>query len=106
MTNTAAPSPSTKPSRRSSNGREACPGSALFDDVALMASKQATVIGEMGASAAPASTTPAAPSSTSRTACPTASSPDVHPVETSPTGPSAPYRQATSLAMELGTKYS
>jgi hypothetical protein len=72
--------------------------------VALIASKQASVIGEMGASVAPATTTSAEPSAISSTACPTESIPEVHPVDTVATGPSAPRSQATSAARELGTK--
>ncbi len=70
----------------------------------MIASKQATVIGEMGASVAPATTTSAEPSWMSPAACPIASSPEVHPVETSATGPSAPTAQATSTAIVLGTR--
>ena len=61
----AAPSPRTNPSRVASKGRDACSGSPLLGDVALMASKQAEVIGESGASVAPAMTTSALPSSMS-----------------------------------------
>jgi hypothetical protein len=75
----------------------------LFGEVARMASKQATVIGEIGASVAPATTTSAEPSRTSCTPCPTESSPAVQPVEISATGPSAPQVQATSTASVLGT---
>lgn len=100
---TAEPSPSTKPSRSPSKGREACSGSALFGVVALMASKQAEVMGEMGASVAPAITTSAEPSSMSCTACPIESRPEVQPVETRATGPSAPVSQATSTASVDGT---
>jgi hypothetical protein len=46
----AAPSPRTNPLRDRSNGREACSASSLRGVVALMASKQATVIGEIGGS--------------------------------------------------------
>ena len=87
-----------------SNGREACSGSSLRGVVALIASKQATVIGEIGASVAPAIITSALPSRISSTAWPTESSPEVHPVETTAAGPSAPTAQATSAANELGTK--
>src|SRR5256714_1469762 len=103
---TAPPSPSTKPSRCRSKGRDACSGSSLFGDVALMASKQATVIGDSGASAAPATTTSAVPSRISCRPWPTASSPAVHPVEMSATGPPAPATRATSTAIELGTMKS
>ena len=67
-----------------------------------MASKQATVIGEIGASVAPAITTSARPSSMSSAPSATASSPDVHPVEITLAGPSAPQSQATSAAIVLG----
>ncbi len=52
----------TKPLRRSSKGLEACSGSSLSGEVALMASKQAMVIGEIGESDAPAMQTSARPS--------------------------------------------
>src|SRR5437879_5700026 len=105
-TSTAAPSPITNPSLLASNGREACSGSLLRAEVALIASKQAMVIGEMGASVAPAITTSASPSSTSWWAWPTASIPDVQPVEMTAAGPWAPNRTATSAAMLLGTNAS
>lgn len=90
--------------REASKGLEAVSGSSLRGEVALMASKQATVIGEIGASVAPAIITSALPSRISSTACPTESRPEVHPVDTIDTGPCACVRQATSAAMELGTK--
>jgi len=61
-TNIAAPSASTNPLRERSNGRDAVAGSSLYDVVALIASKQATTMGVIGASAAPATITSAAPS--------------------------------------------
>src|SRR5690606_40424470 len=103
-TNIAAPSPSTNPSLVRSNGRDACSGSSLRGLVALIASKHATVIGEIGASEAPATITSTAPSRMSSTACATASIPEVHPVETTAAGPSAPTCHATSAATELGTR--
>src|SRR5689334_11496117 len=92
----------TNPSRSASKGREACAGSSLFEDVALIASKQAMVIGEIGESEAPAIQTSALPSSTVWRAYPTASSPEVQPVETVCTGPRAPKRSATIDASVLG----
>lgn len=74
--------------------------------VALMASKQARVIGEIGASVPPLITTSALPSRIRSVAWPIASRPEVQPSETSATGPCAPTRRATSTAMELGTKWS
>jgi hypothetical protein len=71
--------------------------------VAFSASKHATVIGEIGASLPPAMTTSAAPSSSSCAAYPTASRPDVQPVDTTATGPSAAHAHATSAAMLLGS---
>lgn len=62
-TSTAPPSPITKPSRRESKGREACSGSSLLAEVALIASKHATVIGVIGESDAPAMQTSTRPSS-------------------------------------------
>ena len=53
---TAPPSPITNPSRSRSNGREACSGSSLRLEVALMGSKHAIEMGEIGDSAAPAMT--------------------------------------------------
>ena len=70
--------------------------------VAWMASKQAEVIGEIGASVAPAIMTSAVPSRISSTAWPSESSPEVQPVETTAAGPSAPAVQATSAAMRAG----
>jgi hypothetical protein len=52
----------TKPSRLLSKGREACAGSSLFGLVALIASKQAMVIGDIGESEAPATHMSARPS--------------------------------------------
>ena len=52
----------TKPSRSRSNGREACAGSSLRREVALIGSKHAIEIGEIGDSAAPAITMSASPS--------------------------------------------
>lgn len=69
-----------------------------------MASKQAEVIGEMGASVAPAIMTSAVPSRMSSTAWPRESRPEVHPVDTTAAGPSAPAALPTSAASELGTK--
>ncbi|CAM5403047.1 hypothetical protein STENM223S_05203 [Streptomyces tendae] len=68
-----------------------------------MASKQAEVIGEIGASVAPARATSAEPSSISWTACPMESRPEVQPVDTRATGPSAPTSWATSAASVEGT---
>ena len=45
---TAPPSPMTNPSRSRSKGREACSGSSLRREVALIGSKQAIEIGEIG----------------------------------------------------------
>src|SRR5437764_2773337 len=104
-TNMAAPSPRTNPSRLMSNGREACSASSLRGVVALIASKQASVIGEIGASVDPAIMMSADRSRISSTAYPTESSPDVQPVDTTVAGPSAPTAWATSTANELGTRY-
>jgi hypothetical protein len=90
--------------RRASKGLEACSGSALLSVVARMVSKQAIEIGEMGASLAPAITTSASPSSMSWLPYPTASMPDVHPVETTVAGPCARKRTASSVAPQLGTR--
>lgn len=106
MTKKAQPSPRTKPLRLRSKGREACSGSSLREEVALIASKQATVMGEMGASVEPATMTSAEPSRIRETACPTESRPEVQPVETTVTGPCAPTSHATSAEMELGTMWS
>src|SRR2546421_534591 len=76
---TAAPSPSTNPLRLRSKGREACAGSSLRGEVALMASKEATLIGVIGASVAPATITSAPPSATTPAAYPSESSPEVQP---------------------------
>lgn len=103
-TSTALPSPSTKPLRVRSKGREAVSGSSLRGDVARMASKDARVIGVTGASEAPATITSALPSRMSSAAWPSESRPEVQPVETTATGPCAPTSRATSAAMELGTR--
>ena len=84
-------------------GREACAGSSLSGLVARIASNEATVTGEIGESAAPASTTSASPSAMSWWAYPMASMPEVQPVETTCAGPCSPCRQATSAARLLGT---
>ena len=52
----------TKPSRSRSKGREACSGSSLRWEVALIGSKQAIEIGEIGDSEAPVITTSASSS--------------------------------------------
>lgn len=85
-------------------GRQALSGVSLRGVVARMASKQADVIGEMGASVAPAIMTSAVPSRMSSTAWPSESRPEVHPVDTTAAGPSAPAALPTSAASELGTK--
>src|SRR3954463_16411032 len=94
------------PFRVRSNGRQARAGSSLYVDVALITSKQTSVIGEIGASLPPVTTTSAVPSWISSAAYPTASMPDVHPVEITAAGPSAPVSVATAAAIELGRKYS
>nr|BFE73892.1 hypothetical protein GCM10020092_071930 [Actinoplanes digitatis] len=87
-----------------SKGRDAVAGSSCRGVVALIASKQAMVIGEIGASEEPAIMTSTAPSRISSTAYPTESMPEVQPVETTVLGPSAPTAHATSAANELGTR--
>lgn len=87
-----------------SKGREACSGSSLRGVVALIASKQARVIGEIGASEAPAIITSTEPSRMSSAACPSESRPEVHPVEMTAAGPCARASRATSAASELGTR--
>ncbi len=52
----------TNPSRSASKGREAWAGSSLLGEVALIASKQAMVIGEIGESEAPVTQMSARPS--------------------------------------------
>ena len=61
-TRTAAPSPSTKPSRPLSHGREAAAGSSLRLDSAIMLPKAAIGSGWMAASVPPTTTTSARPS--------------------------------------------
>ena len=78
----------------------------MFGEVARLESKQAIVIGEMGASVAPATTASTLPSWISPTAWARASIPEVQPVEITQTGPRAPHSQATSRAKELGTRWS
>ena len=96
----------TKPSRVLSNGREARAGSSLRPVVALIESKQATEIGEIGESAAPAITTSASPLATIWAPAPMASMPDVQPVDTTVAGPCASNSMAISLARLLGTSAS
>ncbi len=67
-----------------------------------MVSKQATEIGEMGASLAPAMTMSASPSWISWAPYPTASMPDVQPVDMTDAGPCAWNRIASSVAALLG----
>src|SRR5690606_41946899 len=56
-----APSPSTKPSRSLSHGREATVGSSLRVDIAFIAQKPPTEVGEEPRSAPPAIITSASP---------------------------------------------
>jgi hypothetical protein len=70
----------------------------------LIASKQATTIGVIGVSDAPASMTSALPSRISCRAWATESMPDVQPLDTMATGPSAPTIHATSAGITLGTR--
>lgn len=100
----AAPSARTKPLRVRSKGREACSGSSLRAVVALMASKEATTIGVIGVSDAPASMTSALPSRITWQAWPTESMPEVQPLETIVTGPSAATVHATSAGIALGAR--
>ncbi len=77
-TNTPAPSPSTKPSRFLSNGREARCGSSLRVDIARICAKPAMLSGWMHASVPPTTTMSARSSAIRSNPAAIASAPDAH----------------------------
>ena len=77
-TRTAAPSPSTKPSRERANGREAAGPRALAVDVAPSRQKPATPSGLIIESVPPASIQSRRPLAMRRNAAPSASVPAAH----------------------------
>ncbi len=87
-----APSPSTKPSRSASHGREAAVGSSLRVLMVRDCAKPAMVIAAMQASAPPATTTSASPVRSIRHAIAIASAPDAQ----ADTGACTPARAFSS----------
>ena len=102
-----APSPSTNPSRSTSNGRDARSGSSLRCDSVRACTNPATVMPVMQASAPPAMTTSASPARSSRTAQASASAPDAHADTGECTPPGAlnsrPTQAAGPLGISIGT---
>src|SRR5262245_64982416 len=98
----------TKPSRSTSNGRDARPGSSLRVLIAPIRANAETVSGVTGASVAPATTTSALPSRTMRTPSPIAFAPAAHAVEMQSAGPVNPKRieidHAAAFGIIIGTK--
>ena len=92
----------TKPSRSTSNGREADAGSSWRPDSAPMRAKAAMAIGTTTASAPPASTTSEVPSRMSRAPSPTAWLPAAQAVATQKLGPVQPSSMATMAGVALG----
>ena len=90
-TTTPAPSPSTKPSRVASNGRDAVSGESLRFDRAPMLASAATPIDHTGASEPPASTTSHSPVAISRSASWNAMTDVAHAATCVITGPVRPY---------------
>ncbi len=101
-TSTAPPSPSTKPSRPVSQGRETVVGSPSFLDSAIMFAKAAIGSGWIAASVPPASTTSARPSRIRSIAIAIASLPDAQAEVGAWTAARAPYLRLTLAAGALG----
>ena len=91
-TNTAAPSPITKPSLLLSKGREAVSGASLnLIDNALALANPATDTGVIAASVPPHNITSASPFRINLIASPIEWAPVVHAVDTAWLGPWSPY---------------
>ncbi len=99
-TRNAAPSPMTKPSRSTSNGRDALAGSGLLVSAPIRV-KAAMHTGLTQASVPPATTSSAVPSRTMRAASPMAWAPVVQAVDTARFGPVRRWRMPTSAAVAL-----
>lgn len=99
---TPAPSPSTKPSRPLSHGREARSGSSLRVDMARIELKPAIGSGWMTASVPPATTTSARPARMMSRPSAIASAPVAHALATECTPALAPISSPTQAAGPLG----
>ena len=106
-TTTPAPSPSTKPSRVASNGRDAVSGESLRFESAPMFDSAASPIGHTGASEPPARTTSHSPVAMSRSASWKAMTDVAQAATWVMTGPVSPYsidsRQAPMDPESAGT---
>src|SRR3954453_4140833 len=98
----AAPSPSTKPSRALSNGREARSGSSLRVDIARMAANPAMGSGCTQASVPPTRTTSARSNRSRSSPQRIASAPDAQALTGACTPPFAPIDSPTAAAGPLG----
>src|SRR5665213_256923 len=92
-----APSPTMKPSRSLSQGRQACPGSLLRCERARMAANPPTPIGVMAASAPPQIMTSASLCWIRRKLSPMECALVVQAVAVAEFGPLAPVRMETCL---------
>src|SRR3954469_6072262 len=101
-TSAPAPSPSTKPSRRLSHGREAFSGSSLRVDMARIEAKPAIGSGWMTASVPPATTTSARPDRMMSRPHDTASAPVAQALAIECTPALAPSSRPTYAAGPLG----
>ena len=87
-TSSAAPSPMTNPSRPTSNGRAAAPGSSLWPaDSARMMSNAPNASGDSGISQPPAIAASTRPSRRSPSASPSATAPEAHEFAVDRIGP-------------------
>ena len=101
-TSTPAPSPSTKPSRAVSQGRETVVGSPGFFESAIMLANAAMLSGWIAASVPPATTTSARPSRIWSTASEIASLPEAQAETGVLTAARAPTYRLTLAAAALG----
>src|SRR3569832_532882 len=105
---TPAPSPSTKPSRSLSQGREAVAGSSMHEDNTRTEANPPKPRGEMVDSAPPAIMTSASPYSIMRAAAPMQCRPVVQAVTMARFGPFNPYLiercPEIMLMIDAGTK--
>ncbi len=103
-----APSPSTKPSRSLSNGRDACVGSSLRVDIAFIVQKPPIAVGMTVASLPPVTTATASPRMSLSYAVASASLPLAHADATANTGPRSPncieMCADAAFAISIGTK--
>src|SRR5437588_10299095 len=96
-----APSPTTKPFRFASQGREAFPGSSLRCDSARMAANPPTLMGVMAASAPPQIIASASPRWIILNESPIECALEVQAVAVAELGPLAPVRMETYPAARL-----